>query len=122
MSTDTDKKAKRKEFQRKDTSQGATPSHGYRNLQDQKRQPDQRRTQQHSSGRENTGAKENTHNKSSRRDNYNRTNYASKNTQTRQNNRVKLNETAEDIAEDIIRIEKEIELEMKEIKSLRLGL
>ncbi len=34
----------------------------------------------------------------------------------------KTEETVEDIANDIVRIEKEIDLEIKEIKSLRLGL
>jgi hypothetical protein len=35
---------------------------------------------------------------------------------------MKAEETADDIRADIARIEKEIELEIKEIKSMRLGL
>jgi|GEM_PF-1014542 len=37
-------------------------------------------------------------------------------------NRIKETETVEDIKEDIARIEKEIQLELKEIRSLKLGL
>ena len=36
--------------------------------------------------------------------------------------KTRANETIEDIREDIARIEKEIQLEIKEIKSMRLGL
>lgn len=38
------------------------------------------------------------------------------------NQKIKVDETIEDIKADIIRIEKEIELEIKEIKTLKLGL
>jgi len=43
------------------------------------------------------------------------------NSSSKGNSRVKSEETIEDIRTDIARIEKEIELELKEIRSLRLG-
>lgn len=46
----------------------------------------------------------------------------SNNTSPRYQTRVKAEETIDDIIVDIARIEKEIQLELKEIKSLRLGL
>ena len=51
-----------------------------------------------------------------------RQNYSYQNSQTRFNTRVKTIETVEDIKADIVRIEKEIDLEIKEIKTMRLGL
>lgn len=54
---------------------------------------------------------------SSRQNNYNN-NYSYS---TRQK-RIKEDETVEDIREDICRIEKEIQLELREIRSMRLGL
>ena len=59
------------------------------------------------------------------RDNSFRTpnNYSQNNqNSSRPNIRFKADESAEDITTDIIRIEKEIELEIKEIKSMRLGM
>ncbi len=43
-------------------------------------------------------------------------------TYQRYQSRVRAEETTEDIKADIVRIEKEIELEIKEIKTMRLGL
>ena len=40
----------------------------------------------------------------------------------RHHTRIKVEETVDDIKADITRLEKEIDLEIKEIKSLRLGL
>lgn len=54
------------------------------------------------------------------KENASRHNY-NNNHSSRGNGRVKTEETIEDIRTDIARIEKEIELELKEIRSLRLG-
>lgn len=91
-----------------------------KNLQDQKKSQDQKVLQQDS--REQGGSKESIFNKSSRRDSFCRQSHVNKGSQAKYSSRVKAEETIEDIKEDINRIEKEIELEMKEIKSLRLGL
>ncbi|MCX7841553.1 MAG: hypothetical protein N2489_00570 [Clostridia bacterium] len=55
------------------------------------------------------------------KDNSHRNNFHN-NPPQRYGNKSKAEETAEDIKADILRIEKEIDLEIKEIKSLRLGL
>jgi hypothetical protein len=64
------------------------------------------------------------------RDNgYSKQNYSNSNSRSnsgynnhRMSNRVKAEETIDDIKADINRIEKEIDLELKEIKSLRIGI
>lgn len=59
----------------------------------------------------------------SNRDTQYKHNYSHTNQQSRlKMDKVKPFETAEDIRNDIERIEKEIELEIKEIKSMRLGI
>jgi hypothetical protein len=69
-----------------------------------------------------TQNRDNTPNRGYQRDNPPRQNYAYQNSRSGFNSRVKTIETVDDIKEDIIRIEKEIELEIKEIKTMRLGL
>ncbi len=67
--------------------------------------------------------RDNINNRNLRRDNIQRQGYSSyQSSQPRYNNRIKSVETADEIKSDIARIEKEIELEIKEIKSMRLGL
>lgn len=56
------------------------------------------------------------------RDNYHRQHSGYHNNYNKPAERVKAIETLEDIKADITRIEKEIQLEIKEIKSIRLGL
>jgi hypothetical protein len=63
------------------------------------------------------------HSSNSNRDSQYKHNYSNTNQQSRfRMDKVKPVETAEDIRNDIDRIEKEIELEIKEIKSMRLGI
>lgn len=93
--------AKRRDYQRKNGGQG-----GY-NYQGQRNSPDQGAPKDAPQGK-----------------NYGRDNsrqpHAGHPSQGRYNNRVKAEETVEDIKADIHRIEKEIQLEIKEIKSLKL--
>jgi len=56
------------------------------------------------------------------RDNSPRPSYSNQSSASRHYNRIRSEETIDDIKSDIIRIEKEIELELKEIKTLRLGM
>lgn len=56
------------------------------------------------------------------RENYQRSGYQFQNNGQRYQKRIKADETIDDIKLDIQRIEKEIELELKEIRSSRLGL
>lgn len=78
-------------------------------------------SRENSSIRENQNNRENQRPKNFYRENQQRQNFQSQQT-PRYSNRVKPVETVEDIQIDIQRIEKEIELEIKEIKSMRLGL
>lgn len=59
-------------------------------------------------------AKGDTKDKSYKNNNYNRN--------TKYSNKSKAEETLEDVKQDIVRIEKEIRLEIEEIKTLKLGL
>jgi hypothetical protein len=117
----------KKGYQRRSTSQKGNQKDNrnqpqQRNFQETKRSVEQKGFQQQSSGRDQSVPRENKYNKNPRRDGHYRQNYVNKSTQSRYRNRVKAEETIEDIKEDIIRIKKEIELEMREIRSLRLGL
>lgn len=56
------------------------------------------------------------------RENTPRRDYSNSGAQPRYASRIRAEETVEDIKVDISRIEKEIQLEIKEIKSMRLGL
>jgi CCR4-NOT transcriptional regulation complex NOT5 subunit len=98
-----------------------TSKKGYHRRSTSQKQ-NQKGSQQQSSGRDQSVPRENKYNRNSRRDGHCRQSYVSKSTQSRYRNRVKAEETIDDIKEDIVRIEKEIELEMKEIRSLKLGL
>jgi len=64
--------------------------------------------------------RENTSGKSQGKNPYYRQSQSNQYAEQKYNNRVKAEETVEDIREDIARIEKEIELEIKEIRSLKL--
>jgi len=64
--------------------------------------------------------RENTQGKAGGRNAYFRQNHSSQFSEQKYNNRVKADETVDDIREDIARIEKEIDLEIKEIRSLKL--
>lgn len=66
--------------------------------------------------------RENGNYRSYNRDNYQRQGHPYQNSGPRYNQRIRADETIDDIKMDISRIEKEIELELKEIKSLRLGM
>jgi len=61
-------------------------------------------------------------NKSFNRGNPVRQNYSGQHSPPRFSNKIRTDETIDDIKEDISRIEKEIELELKEIKSMKLGM
>lgn len=102
----------------------------YRSHQDsQQRQQNQRQQEDGAAGAvsrtmQETGAgRENQHPRNYQRDNHGRYNGNSgQNSYARQGNRVKGDESIDDISADISRIEKEIQLELKEIRSMRLGL
>ena len=64
--------------------------------------------------------RDNTQGKSAGRNAYFRQNHSNQFSEQKYNNRVKTEETVDDIREDIARIEKEIDLEIKEIRSLKL--
>ncbi|ACL74523.1 hypothetical protein [Ruminiclostridium cellulolyticum] len=84
------------------------------------------------SQRENSGRESGSYNNQHRENNYQR-NYHRENYQGRENResnrqhyqrtaiRPRAEETVEDIENDIVRIQKEIDLELKEIRSMRLG-
>lgn len=142
---------KRNDYQRRNTSQGGYQNQGQRNPQEQggRRDNSQRENaQRDSSHKENThrennsrdnSQRENTQRDAAQRDNSQRENsqrdggrpyyrdnqrqHSSSQGQYQRNaGRSRTEETIEDIVMDISRIEKEIELEIKEIKSLRLGM
>ena len=64
--------------------------------------------------------RENTPGKAQARNAFYKQNQSNQHSEQKYNNRAKAEETVEDIREDIARIEKEIELEIKEIRSLKL--
>jgi len=71
--------------------------------------------------RENNFQKDSSYQKSSYANKDNGVRHGYNNSSSKGSGRVKSEETIEDIRTDIARIEKEIELELKEIRSLRLG-
>lgn len=97
---------RRNEFQRRNNNQGSYSGPSNRNTQDQGTNRD----------RENAPVK-NFH-----REGTPRQNHPNQGSPSRHINRIRAEETVDDIKTDIVRIEKEIELEIKEIKSMRLGL
>lgn len=102
---------KRHEYQRRNNNQG-----GYSNQR-------QNNSQERGSFRENNQSNQSNQSKNFHRDNNApRQNFSNQNSPPRYINRIRAEETVEDIRRDISRIEKEIELEIKEIKSLRMGL
>jgi len=84
--------------------------------------------EQHKSDRENVGVaqtynKESSYNKNNfHKESTPRYNFNQDNAYPARSNRIKEDETVEDIKEDIARLEKEIQLELKEIRSMKLGL
>lgn len=94
---------RKREYHRRNNSQGGFSVQGQRNLNEQ------------APGRENTQIR------SFNKDNSMKQNYSNHSSPPRCG-RAKEDETVEDIREDIARIEKEIKLELKEIRSLKLGL
>lgn len=110
------------EYQRSNNGQGNYTNQG------------QKPQQEFRAGRENQPVRnihrENRDNRDSRdgkeirenRENTPRRDYSNSGAQPRYASRIRAEETVEDIKVDISRIEKEIQLEIKEIKSMRLGL
>ncbi|MDF2524387.1 MAG: hypothetical protein K0R31_2028 [Clostridiales bacterium] len=104
---------------RTNNNQGGSFNQGQRNFQDQGNRKESHAPRSNYRDRDN-----------SFKPNYGGQNQTSNNTGTNSNssyssrysNRVKAVETIDDIKTDITRLEKEIELELKEIRSLRLGL
>lgn len=104
---------KRQEYQRRSGGQSNTSVRGQRN------------TSENGTVREHTQSNynnRNNQNKTYHRDNSNRQNYSSQNSYQRSGGRIKVDETIDDIKADITRLEKEIQLELKEIRSMKLGL
>jgi hypothetical protein len=75
-------------------------------------------------GRRNTNSqasnRENTPGKAPSKSSYFRQNHSNQYSTQKYNSRIRTEETVDDIKEDIARIEKEIDLEIKEIRSLKL--
>ncbi len=94
-------------------------SHDNAHLQENNRNKDSGRGRE----RDNAYGRDNSQSRSFQRENGSRQGYSHQSSASRFNsNRIRAVETAEDIKADIMRIEKEIELEIKEIRSMRLGL
>lgn len=124
---------KKQEYQRKNNNE-SNSSGGYtqRNTREQSvhrgskpaktfnREASNRETPGKDVSNKEASGRENVHVRNTGRNNYSRQNYSNYHSAPRYNNRIKTEETVDDIKEDIIRIEKEIDLEIKEIRSLKL--
>jgi hypothetical protein len=116
----------RQEFQRRNTNSTNNYNQGPRNPREANQNREKESSSSHNRDntqtRDNNQSRDNTQNRGFQRENQPRQNYSYQNSQIKFNTRVKTVETVEDIKADIARIEKEIELEIKEIKTMRLGL
>lgn len=91
-----------------------------KDTKEQRESKEQRETREHREPREYRDNREHKDNRdgSQQRNNYNR----SYSNNSRYSGKLRSDETVEDIVTDITRIEKEIDLEIKEISSMRLGI
>lgn len=100
-------------------SQQANRSGGYERPYQQRH----RYSQEYGNRRDNNQSRERSHSRGPNRDSTSRqSSYSSQSSFSKINEKVKVEETVEDIKADILRLEKEIRLEIKEIRSLKLGL
>jgi hypothetical protein len=112
----SDTMVRRQDYRRRG-GQGVSERYGMRNSYEH-----------HRAGRENAGGaqsynRESTYNRSNfHKESTSRYNFSQDHAYSARCNRIKEDETVEDIKEDIARIEKEIQLELKEIRSMKLGL
>lgn len=110
---------KRQEYHKR-SNQGGFNNNGPRNSHEQNPSRDAAQPRENNQGRDNHHPKESGQQRYSHRDNQHRQN-SSGHSYSRYG-RTRAEETVDDIKLDISRLEKEIDLEIKEIKSLRLGL
>lgn len=113
--------SKNYDYQKKNTGSGSSFNKGQRKSGERtyKGATSKSNTSKTGNSRSNSSTSS-VHNKSYNKSNYTRNNYRDKYSSIKNLKRVKEDETIEDIKADILRIEKEIELELKGIRSLKL--
>lgn len=97
---------------------GMGKNQGVNNQKEQR--PPKENTQSRNYNKEQRPPRESYQNKNYNKDNSGRQRYSKQSYRQRNDSRIRTEETLDDIIADIARIEKEIELEIREIRSLKL--